>query len=285
MADVDELLFSTEALKSRLDFYDGLNDINIFVEDSDSQYLYEEIFQRLLGKAYSIKTIFPCGGKQAVIDTYIERGSHTDGVRNVYLVDGDFDRLLFPENMIVHPQFVYLKRYNIESYLINETGLCKLVKGKLKCIYDVAHAKLKYADWFQRIIGEAKELFLCYCYIQKANLGIPNVNRNHYDFLDQKTGFKRNDGKFESFRNELYEKYPEAQEQIENIRADFEKLYGNHYEILICGKFLLSSLHDYLHTIIGRPTPKDDLIWCLVETFDVNQLDYVRAACLNTVTS
>ena len=285
MEEFEELSFSSTALQSRPYFYDGINDINVYVEDAESQYFYEEIFKRLLGAAYRIQTIFPCGGKPAVIKMFKDRGEITDGIRNIYVVDGDFDRLLFPEKMIQHPQFIYLKMYNIESCLINETGLCKLVKSKLKCMDAEAISKLKYRDWFCRIVDEAKELFLCYCYIQKFHLEQPNISRSHYEFIDYKTGFKRIDGSFENYRNKLFDDYPDAKEQIEVIRKCFNGLFGNSYEILICGKFLLSSLHDYLYNITHRGINKDDLLWCLVESFDIKSLSYVREACLRKTVS
>ena len=173
--------------------------------------------------------------------------------------------------------------YNIESCIINEIGICSLVKGNLGCMDAEVHARLKYNDWWLRIIDEAKELFLCYCYIQKHNLGIPNVDRSHYEFLDNKTGFKRTDGAFESYREQLSKDFPDAQREIENLRSDFRNRFGLHYEIIICGKFLLSSLHDYLYTIINRSIPKKDIIWCLVNSFDLSKLDNVKRACLGHI--
>lgn len=276
----DDLQFSDYALLSKIYFFDGLNDINLYVEDVDSQYFYETIFKRLLGDRYNIQTIFPCGGKPAVKEMFYERGHFTDGIKNVYVVDGDFDRLLFAEDMIDDPQFVYLKMYNIESYLINEHGLCNLVKSKLKCMDIEVYERLNYAQWYHRIIAEAKELFLCYCCIQKCSLGIPNVSRSHYEFIDDKTGFERNDGAFEKYKKSLYDVYPDAEQEINVIKQDFESRFGKHYEILICGKFLLSSLHSYLYTIVHKSIPADELLWCLVNSFDVSKLEYVKEACL-----
>lgn len=280
--DFDDLQFSSSALLSRISFFDGLNDINLFVEDADSQYIYETIFKRLLGEKYNIQSIFPCGGKSAVKEMFLERGGNTEGIKNVYIVDGDFDKLLFPEEMIDDPQFVYLKMYNIESYLINEPGLCNLVKSKLKCLDTEACEKLEFPQWYYRIVDEAKELFLCYCYIQKFKIGIPNVNRSHYEFIDDHTGFKRTDGAFEQYQQNLYSAYPNAKSEIDVIRRDFKHLYGEHYEVLICGKFLLSSLHAYLHRITSKSIMNDDLLWCLVNSFDVDKLDYIKEVCLAT---
>lgn len=276
----DDLYFSNEALLSRIYFFDGLNDINLYVEDADSQYMYETIFKRLLGEQYNIQTIFPCGGKKAVEKMFTERGHRTEKIKNIYVVDGDFDRLISPEDMIQDSQFVYIKMYNIESYFFNEKGLSSLVKSKLKCMDADAHKYLNYTNWYNRIVDEAKDLFLCYCYIQKNKLGIPNVNRSHYEFIDGQTGFKRTDGAFEKYKTELYKSNPGAEAEIQMIRHEFERNFGCHYEVLICGKFLLSSLHSYLYTIVKRSINKDDLLWCLVNSFDVNKLDYIKKACL-----
>ena len=86
MGDSELLEFSQEALLNRASFYSGYNDINLFVEDTDSEYFYETIFKRLLGKDYIIKTIFPCGGKPGVIKMFEERGKVTEGKKNVALL-------------------------------------------------------------------------------------------------------------------------------------------------------------------------------------------------------
>lgn len=276
----ERLEFSSDALLVRSDFYDGHNDINLYVEDEDSQYLYEEIFKRLLGDDYNIETIFPQGGKLSVIKAYKEKGRSTDGIRNVYVVDGDFDRLIHPDTMVNDPQFVYLRMYNIESCLISEAGVCSIAKGKLKLVDEEVRQKVRYSDWYSRIVNEAKELFLCYCYIQKQRLNIPNVNRNAYDFIDYKTGFQRTDGSFERYLSNLCELHPSAKEGIEEVRGDFLRQFGNHFERLICGKFLLTSLQKYLYVIVGCSIPNDDILIQLARTFDVGELEYVKDACL-----
>lgn len=57
MDDTNDLLYSTEASATRVLFYQGLNDINLFVEDAGMEYLYETIFKRLLGANYCISAI------------------------------------------------------------------------------------------------------------------------------------------------------------------------------------------------------------------------------------
>lgn len=276
-----DLNYSQDALLNRTYLYDGLNSINLYVEDVDSEYLYETIFKRLLGEAYNVKSIFPCGGKQGVIDAFKERGRFTEGIKNVYVVDGDFDRVLFPDSMIVDSHFVYLDQYNIESCIINEEGLIHYVKSNLKCLDVKAHELLKYNEWRNRIIGEAKDLFFCFCYVQKYNLSYPNVSDNHYNYLDQKTGFLRQDNVIEKYCDKLKLNDPNVMTEIENIKENFKSRFYENYEMLICGKFLLSSLHSYMFTIIKRSLKKEDMLFHFAQTFDLNRLQTVKDVCIN----
>ena len=102
----DDLLYSQEALATRFVLFQGLNEINLFVEDSNREHIYETIFRRMLGNQYNISAIFAVGGKPAVIERYKEFKSNTNGIKNYYIVDGDFDRYIYPDNMICDPCFI-----------------------------------------------------------------------------------------------------------------------------------------------------------------------------------
>ena len=116
MDDSNDLLYSEEASATRALFYQGLNDINLFVEDKGMEYLYETIFKRLLGANYCISAIYALGGKTNVIARYHEFGDKLDDTPNFYIVDGDFDRYIHKEDMVNAPNFIYLQSYNIENY-------------------------------------------------------------------------------------------------------------------------------------------------------------------------
>ena len=276
-----DLSFSPEGLLSRAALYGGVNDINLYVEDENSQYLYETVFKRLLGSDYKISTIFPCGSKPNVIKAFQEFGEQSDGIKNVYLADGDFDAFLFPDRMVINDNFVYLRKYNIENYLINENGANSIVKSKMRLVDSEVQKVFNYADWKNQIVGEAKELFLCYCYIQKFVPEVKNVDRSCYEFIDRETGFKRLDGNFENYRESLYQDYPNSKEEIEKIRHDFEDRFGNEYDIIICGKFLMASLFSCLRKITRSRIDNSDALWKMVETFDTSSLEYVKNVCLS----
>ena len=63
------LSYSDAGLRNRSIFY--RQDINIYVEDTGKEYVYEEIFKRLLKNDYRIETILPLGGKTNVLKEYI----------------------------------------------------------------------------------------------------------------------------------------------------------------------------------------------------------------------
>ena len=126
MAEEMGLHFSEYGEKNRLLFYSYLNDINIIVEDKDKEYEYEIIFKRLLKDRYKIVSLFTAGGKQKVIERFEEFGKVDDNnTKMIYVVDGDFDRIIHEAEMIRADNFIYLSTYNIENYFIDEEALIK----------------------------------------------------------------------------------------------------------------------------------------------------------------
>lgn len=280
MDNSNELVYSPEASATRFLFYQGLNDINLFVEDAGLEYEYETIFKRLLKDKYCITAIFALGGKNNVKQKYLEFGNSTNGIKNFYIVDGDFDRYISPQDMINDGGFIYLKTYNIENYLVDQYACEQFAKSKLKCLDKEVVLRVGFVDWKERIVNEAKKLFLCYCFIQKFNLGIPTLSRSEYLFIDQKDGFERKDNSFQIFKNSVLAVAPHAEEKIAEIVIDYETLNGDDYSGFICGKFLLTSLYCHLRNIVKCNFRTEDLRWYLVNNFDISKLDYVKEALL-----
>ena len=98
--DEKSLEYSFDASLNRTLFYSEFNDINIYVEDINKEYEYETVFKRLLGDEYRISSIFCMGGKIGVIKAFEENKKQNINDLNFYIVDGDFDRYIFPEKMI-----------------------------------------------------------------------------------------------------------------------------------------------------------------------------------------
>lgn len=279
---LDDLEYSVDAQAARFILFQGLNEINLIVEDIDREYIYETIFKRLLGNQYNISTIFAAGGKPAVKERYNEFKDETDGIKNFYIVDGDFDRYIHQSDMIHDPCFIYLKTYNIENCFIDEKACIQFAKGYLKCLDDVVIEKVSFNNWRERIVSEASKLFLCYCFIQKNHPKIENVSRSSFLFLDDKTGFERGNAYQKYWNEEIIVLDPDAQDKIDDIDEIYKSINGDDYFNLICGKFLLDSLSAYLRNLFKTSYNKEEFKWHLINHFDISKLDYIKDAILQT---
>ena len=233
-----ELAYSLEGLLNRSIFYN--QDINIFVEDTNKEYLYEEILKRLLDDKYKIETVFPLGGKNKVLSEYIRQGElNNNGVPNLFLVDGDFDKYIDYESVkridyqgskesdeevsqfvrgkiIQSDSVIYLETYNIENYFIDENAVIKYIKGIIQKTDSELMSILDFNSWRNRVVNESKDLFVIYCFIVKylniygntidghnSKLSIPTVSRSPFLFLDHKTGFKKSSNVYEEFEDQI----------------------------------------------------------------------------------
>lgn len=273
---LDDLTYSSEAQAARFLLFQGLNEINLIVEDKDREYIYETIFKRMLKDQYNISTIFAVGGKPSVIERYREFKNETDGIKNFYIVDGDFDRYIYSEDMINNPCFIYLKTYNIESYFLDEEACVQFVKGRMKCMDKEVKEKLNFQYWKNRIVSESSSLFLNYCFVQKYYPHKETLSRSSYLFIDNKTGFERTDEKYHKFEDEVIELDSNSKNKIMEIDILYKSINGDDYFNLICGKFLFDSLCCYIRNLIEQKFEKEDFKWHLVNHFDISKLDYVK---------
>lgn len=285
--DAEDLLYSSEASASRYLFYQGLNDINIFVEDDGKEYEYETIFKRLLKDKYCITAIFSLGGKPKVKERFEEFGTESkqdNKIKNFYIVDGDFDRYIHSETMIDSPYFIYLHTYNIENYFLDENACIQFVKGRLKCFDGLAKNKINFINWKETIVGQASKLFLCYCFVQKYFPTNETLSRPYCLFIDQKTGFERTDGAYDQYWQYILSLDCDAENKINEIRNKYIEVNGDNYFNLICGKFLFVSLCCYLRSIIKSKFNNSDFRWHLVNHFDVTKLNYIKDTILSQAT-
>lgn len=290
MENMDDLRYSEDGNASRYLFLKQYNDINFFVEDKDKEYQYEEILQRMFNNEYNIKYIFSTGGKRKLIDRFLEFGKvDADDSRkvNIYLADGDFDAFLHKEDMIIDNNFIYLRAYNIENYFIDEDATISFMSGILRKRKDEVRGIIDFPFWLHSIVHDSKCLFLYYCYIQKNYPEIPNVSRNPQFFIDEKTGFKR-EGAIERFLTEINTNYGvdirNDLDALNEIKEEYNAIYGESYFELICGKFLLRSLYAYLENKISKKNIDFKVLeWDLIRNFDINKLSYVKEQVISVV--
>ncbi|MEE3470910.1 MAG: DUF4435 domain-containing protein [Butyrivibrio hungatei] len=274
----EEMVFSDDAELSRYYFFQDNNDITFFFEDKDKEYEYEEILNRLFNKKYKIAAIIAMGGKSKVKEAFEEFGEYDNlypDKKNFYIVDGDFDRIIHQEDMIINDHFLYLDCYNIENYFVDENAVLLFMSGKLKMKREQVSLIVKFNSWLQKITDQGKDLFFLYCAIQNSMYGVQNVARSEYKFLNYNTGFARSNA-YEEYYKEIYAQNMNIDNEIKEIKMKYSSIYGDNYYQLICGKFFLSSLYSYLSSLGGSKFTKEEFRWFLICNFDIGKLQYVK---------
>ena len=274
----DELQYSDEAELNRYLLYKDINEINFFVEDKNKEYEYETILEKLFHSKYKIASIITANGKAGVKQAFVEFGEKSNDYpqkNNSYIVDGDFDEYIHKEEMIENSHFIYLRKYNIENYLIDEKAVTKFAKGKLHVLEKCVRDRIDFEYWKNTIVEQAKKLFLLYCAVQKVLPEEPNVARSEYYFIDDKTGFERPNG-YKLYYDHIITLKDDIDSDIEDIKTIYEMKNGTDYSGFICGKFLLTSLYVYLKGKTKNNFTKDEMRWSLICNFDVSSLNFIK---------
>lgn len=278
MNDSDELRYSHDAALNRYYFYKEMNDISFFVEDTDKEFEYEEIFERLIPD-YIKRGIFPLGGKLNLEDAFSIVNNGIDKV--FFIADGDFDLLLGREQ-IQADNFVYLKKYNIESYLLHKPAVITYMRPRLRKTKNDTEQIINYDNWEQSVLPFFKRIFAVHFIVQKNAPEIKNVSRGAAFFIN-KSGFPIED-KFRLYLNEITDILPDAENRIQDQITELENTYGNEANCFICGKYLLESLSRYLNTKpVNKKQNYNDLKSYLISHFDISQIEYVKDKILSYI--
>jgi hypothetical protein len=116
--------YDSKAQVARAFLTQRYNDVDVYVEDRACQNMYVRLINRILGDAAVISTVFPMGGRQALLDRCAadqERG----GRKRLYLMDADFDLML--QKPVPQLRHCYrLSAYCIENLLISEHSLVEI---------------------------------------------------------------------------------------------------------------------------------------------------------------
>lgn len=274
----DGLQFTEEGELNRYLFYSDLNEINFIVEDKDKEYEYETIFKRLFKGKYKIASIIAANGKPGVKQAFEEFGEvdvNCPERNNFYIVDGDFDKYIHKDDMVRNEHFIYLNKYNIENYFIDEKAVLKFAKGKLHLLDKSVHSVINFTYWKETITQQAGKLFLLYCTVQKILPTEQNVSRSEYLFLNSETGFEKQNG-YETYYDYIVTKKSDIDLDIKDVGEIHDSLDGTDYFDFICGKFLLTSLFVYLRGKIKENFTKNELRWALICDFNVSSLNFIK---------
>lgn len=270
-----DLNYSDEALLSRVLYLASSTELNIFVEDTGKEYEYEEIFERLLPNEIHINLIFPTGGKLKLEEAYSLFGKSDQYGKCFFIADGDFD-IALGRKQINAPNFIYLKRYNIESYLLDKSAVIKFMRPKLKKTMSETEKIIEFDNWEREITPYFKRVFALHFLVQINEIfEIENVGKKPSFFITNKGLPNKNN--FQIYLNEIENHIPNVSNDIYNTINTLESIYGTESTCFICGKYYLDSLARYLSSKLDRKkVGSEELKTFLISNFNVKSIEYVR---------
>lgn len=257
--------------------------IDLIVEDANNEYIYELILKRLYGsnKILDLVNVIGVGGKNNVVKICESENDNPSFKRKVFLMDGDFDRYVYPEKMLEYDNVLYLDAYNIENYFIDEEACVYFIQVVKKLRDKDARELLVFSFWKDRIVKESKDLYLAFACNIKYSLGLRDLDKMKREFLDVGTGFKKNGKDIDTYMRENITNYEKKKQEIIEI---YNKINGDDFFNLICGKYLLKSLWLYMQckcdcTKISESNFKMEL----VKEFDVKKLGSLKQIIDNNI--
>lgn len=212
-------------------------------------------------------------GKPGVEKAFKEYGCKYDGKPAIYLVDGDFD-LVMGKKMIENPNYIYLEKYNIESYYIDEMAVLRFMTGKMKKTKKSVSQIVKYSSWENMVYKAMKELFINYMIAQSTFPNEKSVGLSEHSFFYQ-NGYANYD-KINEYIDTLKKRIPNYEEIYSIYNKRFEEVLLGDITRLVCGKYLLASLSSYLRNIDKVKFKEEDFVNFLISTFNIKKLDFVK---------
>ena len=161
--------YSEQGLSVRPAFFSRYNEVTIIVEDEGKENFYTEVFKRLFQESLSIVRVLCVGGKGKVLSRMVERAGPAATRIEFYVIDGDFDELIGNE-CLDGPSFYRLRRYDIESYLVEETAICTVAQEQSPSS-SVAQYKgpLNIDAWVHSVVGASVSLAACAALLQELD--------------------------------------------------------------------------------------------------------------------
>lgn len=154
-------------------FFRHKNDVDIFIEDSNDQEFYIELFNKLLDGKRANK-IISCGCKTSLIAA-CENDQNPRNRHRVYVADGDLD-LIFSEPRSDLKYLYFLKRYCIENFLFEEESIIEIIHDNTVLERARIKDKLGLIKWLETISKPLIDLFIHYAISHKHGLGFKTTS-------------------------------------------------------------------------------------------------------------
>jgi hypothetical protein len=163
------LKFKSKVIPTLSIFFRHKNDVDIFIEDSNDEEFYSELFKSILDGKRANK-IISCGCKTSLIEA-CENDQNPRNRHRVYLADGDLD-LIFSEPRSDLRYLFFLKRYCIENFLFEEESIIEIIHDNTVLDRTKIQDKLGMTKWFETISKPLIDLFIHYAISHKYGLGL-----------------------------------------------------------------------------------------------------------------
>ena len=154
--------YSNRALIALSYLFRPYNDIDIYIEDTTCQNMYQVLIERILDGQARLRRVFSLGGRSEVIKRCSADQRDTDRKR-LYLIDGDFDALLGNQ---VAP---HLKRlYQLKVYCAENILFCEHAANELgcECLTDAPKSVIKtlvdFGSFSSSLVSILKPLLILY---------------------------------------------------------------------------------------------------------------------------
>lgn len=147
------------------------NDVDIYVEDAGCQNMYVRLFNRILAGTASITSVFPLGGREALVQQCAKDQSD-GGRKRLYVMDADFD-LLTGRPVPPLKRLCRLSAYCIENLLLTESALIEVAtEASASATAEDLRNELAIARRMEDAVAVLLPLFIVYGVVHELGLTI-----------------------------------------------------------------------------------------------------------------
>jgi len=230
--------FPQRSLMSQGVLYRPLQDVEVYVEDEDSETFYGELLSRLVAPDIRICRVIPLGGRTNVLK---ECYTYADSHPVLFIIDGDLPWVSGQESLS-HPNLFVNPCYCVENYLICEHAMTEVAyENSGKQPKDTIQKMIAWPSMVAEIKDILVALFCEFAVAHQLESGLKTTSYGFTSVCTQKNGgpiFDR--AKADALQKEIREK----------IQAKTEPaLYRSALETVRCR---VAALNDPLDAVSGK---------------------------------
>lgn len=176
MSNVQVPIRNTNSLFARSVFFRDINEIDIYIEDTEIGYekLFTSLFSRVFEGTFKVNRVFPLGGRKEVLEQY------NNNIQNIirpslFIIDGDLF-LLVGDNVSNTEGLYILPFYCIENILIDEDAILEILDDEdVQKEKDELASEFTFELWISENNSSLFDLFIEYALTFSLNQDEQNV--------------------------------------------------------------------------------------------------------------